>query len=128
MASCKCEKKSKIFFFKIPRHSKDYQFVLKDCSIGRSVARIAIKARHSSQSKILAGLAFKRTNFRKLMILGCYDGAEHCKDLNVSIICFIARKVAVTTLFIHRNLLVKSVNVSDENIQYAKLNSKAFLF
>ena len=62
------------------------------------------------------------------MILGCYDGAEHSKNLNVSIICFIARKVAVTTLFIHRNLLVKSVNVSDENIQYAKLNLKAFLF
>ena len=33
------------------------------------------------------------------MTLGCYDGTEHSKDLNVSIICFIARKVAVTTLF-----------------------------
>ena len=62
------------------------------------------------------------------MTLGCYDGAEHSKDLNVSIICFVARKVPVTTLFIHRNLLVKSVNVSDKNIQYAKLNLKAVLF
>ena len=126
MASCKCEKKSKRFFFKNPRHSKDYQFVLKDCSIARTVARVAIKARLIPKQD--TGLTFKRSNFCKLMILRCYDGAEHSKDLNVSVICFIARKVAVTTLFIHRNLLVKSVNVSDENIQYAKLNLKAFLF
>ena len=80
------------------------------------------------------------------MTLGCYDVTEHSNlNVHVSIICFIARTLAVTTLFIHRNLNVtvqfhwqwlhylilsfsiQSVNVTDENIQYTIVNLNVFL-